>query len=83
MTSKFYGEEQVDVRIVNRLDVAYEDGELAHLVDEYLEGNLPRMYRHLFWPKKVRATGQAQQITPAGEVDRLVDLDMLHAIQRK
>lgn len=78
-----YGEPHVDVQIVNRLHVEGESGDLATVVDEYMESTLPRSYRGLHWPSKLRAIGNVEKITPETAMDTLHQLFILRALKEK
>lgn len=72
------GEPHVDARIVNMLDV---DPEQEHLAELYAEHCLPQVYRELFYPNKVRATGQVRKVSAEAELQRRADLDVLHGLR--
>jgi hypothetical protein len=74
MGAEVYADDDVDVRIVNRLAVEHEDAETANLVDEHLELSLPRPYRSLYTPRHRRAIGYHERITPAMAADTMQDL---------
>ena len=78
-----YAERHVDVHIVNRLQVEDERGELATAVDEYMEATLPRKYRGLNWPNKLRAIGNMKTITPETALDTLYQLHILRGLTEK
>ncbi len=78
-----YAKSHVDVRIVNRLSVEGDTSELATLVDEYTTATLPRCYRPLFWPNKLRAIGNLEYITPATALDTLYQLSVLRGLRRE
>jgi hypothetical protein len=75
-----YSDKTVDVYITQRLHT--EDDASVHLVDEYLERSLPKVYRRLYWPVKLRAVGQCRRVTPEAMLDRRLALDLLAALRQ-
>ena len=74
-----YADKTVDVHIVQRLHV--ENDASVHLVDLYLEGLLPKCYRRLHWPVKLRAADQCRKVTPEMMLERRWNLDFLAALR--
>jgi hypothetical protein len=59
-----YGEKNLDVHIVQRLNAGAEDAALANNIDRFHERTMPRAYRALHWPGKLRAFDQCRTVTP-------------------
>lgn len=76
-----YAERNIDVKIVQRLHTLDESAEMATLLDEYIETTLPRCYRDLFVPVKLRAQDQCRVITPEQEADKIEGLYYLRELQ--
>ena len=68
-TVEVYGDDHVDVHVVQRLHVDDEDAVLANLLDQYHEGTMPVAYRRLYWPNKLRAFGRWERVTPEQAID--------------
>ena len=73
--------ENVDVHFVNRLDVGNEWPQLANLIDVYHENKMPRPYRNLFWPNKLRGIGLLEKITLEDAQDTLWKMSILHGLR--
>ncbi|MCD4728166.1 MAG: hypothetical protein K8R46_10920 [Pirellulales bacterium] len=76
-----YASADVDVHICNRLFVDGDTGDLATAVDEYLEATLPKQYRGLHWPNRLRAVGMLEKITPESAMDTLYQLYILRGLR--
>ena len=74
-----YAEKNVDVHIVQRLHITNPAN--VHLADEYTESTIPRCYRDLYWPVKLRALGQCRRITAEQCLDKHLDLQLLREIR--
>jgi len=53
----------------------------VNLADEYLESTLPRCYRDLYWPVKLRATGQSRKVMAEQALDTHLNLQLLREIR--
>ena len=58
---------EVSALVVSRLAVGPAEEVLA---DEFLDASLPRPYRELYWPNRLRAVGQCRRVTAQQELDR-------------
>ena len=76
-----YADDHVDVHMVNRLDVGDLTAEGATLLDEYHMGTMPRCYRRLYWPKKLRAMGFYEKITPEQALDTLAKKSIVRGLR--
>ncbi len=76
-----YAERHVDVHFINRLDAGREDGDLANMVDAYLESTLPRPFKELYWPNKLRGTGVHERVTPERAADALFKTSILRGLR--
>ena len=75
-----YGDSHLDVHCVNRLFVEGERGDLSTAIDEYTTAAMPRCYRDLYWPNKLRAAGNVEKILPEQAHDTLYQLSILRAL---
>jgi hypothetical protein len=75
-----YARRTVDVRVVNRIH-ATGDSETAHALDRLVELQLPKCYRRLYFPVRLRGAGQVRKVTPEQALATLHDLDLLRAVQ--
>ena len=69
---EIYGE-NLDVCVVTKLD----GGDIPAaevLAEQYLDLDIPRRFRPLYFPVNLRATGQCETRTPEGELRRLREL---------
>ena len=73
-----FGSDAVRPVVVNRLDSCAD----PLLIDEYLETQIPRSHRPIHLPRCLRGTGSLEQLTAAGEIDRLSRLQTLERIER-
>jgi hypothetical protein len=80
--AEVYADDHVDVRVVNRLFVENEDAMLANTIDAYMEGTMPRTYRNLYWPRKLRATGLCEKVTPEKALDSLYTLNLIRGLRQ-
>jgi hypothetical protein len=76
-----YGEKNLDVHIVQRLDAGDEDAALANTIDAYHEGTMPRAYRALHWPGKLRAFDQCRSVTPEKMLDTVYQLAIVQGFR--
>jgi hypothetical protein len=74
-----YAEKNVDVHIVQRLHITNPVN--VNLADEYIESTVPRCYRDLYWPVKLRAISQCRLVTPEQRLDAHLDLQLLREIR--
>jgi hypothetical protein len=72
-----YAEKDVDVQIVRRLDAGDEDAALATTIDTFHEGTMPRAFRSLYWPGKLRAFDQCRSVTPEKMLDSVHQLALV------
>jgi hypothetical protein len=75
---EIFGPPEVDAHVAQRLDVPPECEIKA---EEYLDATLPKRYRDLFFPGKVRAIGLVQKITPEQAGDTLWKLSILRGLR--
>jgi hypothetical protein len=74
-----YGERSLSVKIVQRIAVsAAEDADTA---DQLIDLALPRGWRNLYWPMKLRAAQGVDRVTAQRKLDALMDLEILRAIK--
>jgi hypothetical protein len=67
--AEVYGPPEVCVHVANRLHT--DGGNPADVAaDEYLDRTLPRVYRELYYPRNLRASGIVERRTAADELDR-------------
>jgi hypothetical protein len=76
-----YGDDHVDARVVQRLDIGDETPATATLLDEYIIGAVPRCYRSLYFANKLRATGTVEKVTPEQQLDTIYKLSMLRGLR--
>lgn len=76
-----FAEKHVDVAIVNRLHATDVSPEFATDLDQYTGLSAPRCYRKLYWPNKLRATGQIVKQTFEQEGIRLQNVKTLRKIR--
>jgi hypothetical protein len=76
-----YGEKNLDVHIVQRLDAGDEDADLANSIDRFHEGKMPRSYRSLYWPGKLRAFDQCRSVTPEAMLNSIYQLAILRGFR--
>ena len=60
---KVYGERHVRAKVVQRPGASGSTVRMANLVDEWVELELPRAYRSVYYPTAVRATGTYERLT--------------------
>lgn len=72
-----FATDNVQAVVINTLDSTAD----PNLLDAYLEGELPRTHKPLLVPRNVRAVGNWERRTTAGEIDRLERLALLRDIQ--
>lgn len=80
-TVEVYGDDHVDVHVVQRLHVDDEDAVLANLLDQYHEATIPVVYRRLYWPNKLRALGCCEKVTPEQALDTLWRLSIVRGLR--
>lgn len=74
---KAYARRGIGCRIINRPHITSAAD--ATLVDELVANVLPGVYRDLYWPGLIRATGQVERITIHDIAWRLLQLQLLKA----
>ena len=72
-----FGPDHVQVVVVNRLDSEAD----ATLIDQYLEGQIPRAHQAIYFPRNLRGTGLLERITTSSESCRLDALNELREIR--
>jgi hypothetical protein len=72
-----FGSEAVRPVVVNRLDSTAD----PNLVDRYVEAQIPRSHKGLFFPGNVRATGFLERRTAEAEFRRLAMMETVRRIQ--
>ena len=77
-----YAERHIDVKVVQKLHTIDESAEMATLLDEYIETTIPKCYRDLYVPVKLRAQDQCRLITADQAADTLLDLYYLRELQK-
>lgn len=77
-----FADRNVDVHIAHRLNsVIDETPDGANRLDEYLESTLPRSFRNLYWPVKLRAFDQCRKITAGQTLNTRLELELLKEIR--
>lgn len=74
-----YADKNVDAHIAQRLHITNPKN--ATNADEYLESTLPRCYRELYWPIKLRASGQCKKVTPEQALNTHLEMHLLREIR--
>jgi len=75
-----YARRNVDVRIVNRLHVTGGDAMTAHILDALVECELPKCYRWLYYPRRLRDVGQVRRITPEQKLVAVEDAGLVRDV---
>lgn len=75
---EIYGGRELDVCVAQRLHVPQHCEPAA---ENYLDGTLPKRYRGLFFPGKLRATGLCETVTPEKALDTLWRLEILKGLR--
>ncbi len=69
----------VQIYVAQRLDVP---AALEAQAEEYLDGTLPKVFRRLFIPGCLRATGLVERVTPERALATLHELEELRELRR-
>jgi hypothetical protein len=77
-----YARRNVDVRIVNRLHVTGGDAMTADILDALVECDLPKCYRWLYYPRRLRDVGQVRRITPEQKLVAVEDAGLVREVVR-
>ena len=75
-----YGERTTDVCVVNKIRTAGVEQE--KVAERIVEDSLSRPYRKLYMPGLRRATGQFRDISPAQELYRLWQINLIRTCDR-
>ena len=76
---ELFAGKDVDFHVAQRLHV--ETIEAERMVDEYLTNALPKQYRDLFFPGKLRATGLVSSVAPGKEIEARYQLSILKGLR--
>jgi hypothetical protein len=74
-----YGDD-LDVCIMTKLDGG-DIPAVEVMAEQYMDLDLPRRFRPLYFPVKLRATGQCERRTPAAELQRLRELRLVRKLR--
>jgi len=74
-----YGDKSlVDVHIVNKPHMTSDEGEI--LAQEYMELELPKRHRDVFWPVNLVDTHQVRRMTPDDLAQRETDIELCNVL---
>ena len=76
---ELFADKNVDFHVAQRLHV--ETIEAERLADDLLDITIPKPFRNLFFPGKLRATGLVEKITAEMALDTLYKLSILRGLR--
>ena len=77
-----YGPLDASVKVVQRPFVLFDDGELANLLDEYIEVKAGRRHAELRESRRIRWSGQIELQTPRDLLWNRIELAMIREAKR-